>query len=166
MAEHQKLRSRGNGEGSPNRANVIAAMALLDELDKSSPEQPFVREKTSAAVGVVFFEARRLNKRELAQGVHHPRELFAKAREESLRESLRECLLSHNDQMLATPRAQGNRSEKGAASRTEQRWVLMDFSVSNLLQFLAADSSIVCPLPSRAYALHKNGKSLAAGGTM
>jgi hypothetical protein len=66
VTEDKKLGTRGSRLGDPDHADVIAAMPLLKDLDTSSAEQPFVSEKASAAVGVVFLETGRFDECELA----------------------------------------------------------------------------------------------------
>jgi hypothetical protein len=92
---------------------MIAAMSLLDDLDEGSAEEPFVGEETSATVSVVFFETGRFDERELAQSVHHPREPFGKVSEESFGE----CLLDHDEEMVAMRMARGNSPAMEAVSR-------------------------------------------------
>ena len=104
MAEDKELRTRRSRQGGPDGAEMIAAMSLLDDLDESSAEQPFVSEKASAAVCVVFFETGGFDEGELAQSVHHPREPFTKVS----MESFGKCLLSHDEEMVAMQSAPGN----------------------------------------------------------
>ena len=95
---------------------MIAAIPLLEELDESPAKEPFVREITGAAVGVVFFEAGRFDESELAQGVHHALKALAKVSEESLRKSL----LSHNEEMVAMQSARGNSPANEAVKQPER----------------------------------------------
>jgi len=73
VAEDKDLRAWRSGVRSPDGADMIPAVFLLNHLDKSSPEKPFVGEEASAAVRVIFLKAGRFDESELTQSVHHPR---------------------------------------------------------------------------------------------
>jgi hypothetical protein len=117
VAENKKLRAGRGGEGSPDSADMIAAISLPDDLDKGAAEQPFVREVAGATVGVIFLEAGRLDESELTESISHPREPFTKVREESLGKRF----LSHNEEIVATQRNQSNDATREAARNRESR---------------------------------------------
>ena len=80
MAEDEKLRFGARVRGSPQDAEMIAAVALLDDLDDGAVAQPLFRQEFAAAVGGLFFEAGRFQQSKFPQRFHHLREALAKGR--------------------------------------------------------------------------------------
>ncbi len=113
MTEDQELRAGWSRKRSPDSAQVIASVSLLDDVHSCSAKQPFVREKTSAAISVILFQAGRFDEGELAQGVHHPRKPFAKVGEESFRK----FLLGHDKEMVTMQMTPGNRGTNEKADQ-------------------------------------------------
>jgi hypothetical protein len=104
MAEDQELRARSGRGRVPDSADVVTSASLFDQLYVSPAKGPFVGEETSAAVGVIFLKAGRLDQCELTQSVHHLREPFAKVSKESLGKRY----LGHDREMVTTAVPAGN----------------------------------------------------------
>ena len=59
-------------------------MLLAKDLDKSAAQQPFVGEKTTAAVGAFFIKAGRFQERELLENFQHVGQAAAEQGEKGL----------------------------------------------------------------------------------
>jgi hypothetical protein len=84
VAEDEELRSGRSNGGRPDDAKMIAAMLLAEHLDERAAQQPFVREKATAAVGAFFIQAGRFQERELLEDFQHVRQPAAEQGKKSL----------------------------------------------------------------------------------
>src|SRR5208337_4832122 len=108
VAEDEELRSGRRNGGRPNDAKMIAAMLLAEHLDERASQQPFVGQKTTAAVGSFFIQAGRFQERELLEDLQHVRQPAA----EQGKKSLRKWTGRHEGVMVTTSATQGNTGER------------------------------------------------------
>lgn len=106
MAEDQKLTNWAGFLGPPLDTQMIAAKLLLDLLDAGTAFAPDCGNRFTATVSGGFFEARRFDFDEFAEGSNHVWEERLQLGEENLRETG----LRHGRDMLTTPGKRSNRA--------------------------------------------------------